>query len=150
MDSSAMSAVQEKARLREQMKQCRRELSEADRLLAGERCQAALWQCEEFLACDILFSYVSYGLELPTREIISLALRQGRRVAVPKVTGEGEMDFFEIHALSECAPGAFGIPEPEGRKERLVFPEQFSRPAALVPGLAFSRDGGRIGYGVGY
>lgn len=53
---------------------------------------------------------------------------------------------FYSGAAPPTTPGAFGIPEPERVDE--VLPTQFD--AVLVPGLAFGRQGGRLGYGGGF
>ena len=139
-----------KAALRRQMKQQRAELSDGERRHAGESCAAQLRQLPEFVRCDLLLAYMSHGAELPTAGMIEEALEKGMRVAVPRVTGPGTMEFYEIYSLSECVPGAYGIPEPAGVGERLVHPEEFESAAALLPGLAFTKDGARLGYGGGY
>ena len=56
------------------------------------------------------------------------------------------MHFYEITALSDCVPGAFGILEPAGEeKDRITTPGFM-----LVPGLAFDKNGNRLGYGGGF
>ena len=58
------------------------------------------------------------------------------------------MDFFRIDAPEALAPGAFGILEPPALPER-----RFMRPdkaICFVPGLAFTRQGNRLGWGKGY
>ena len=171
------SVSDQKAALRRRLKQLRAELAPEERRKAGESCARQLWQLPELSGCSILLSYISHSAELPTDGIISEALRRGMRVAVPRVTGQGTMDFYEIRSLSECRPGAFGILEPPHDPGRLVFPgkprkQEPSRgetaaallpgkprkhepsrgeiAAALLPGLAFTADGMRLGYGGGY
>ena len=171
------SVSDQKAALRRRLKQLRAELAPEERRKAGESCARQLWQLPELSGCSILLSYISHGAELPTDGIISEALRRGMRVAVPRVTGQGTMDFYEIRSLSECRPGAFGILEPPHDPGRLVLPgkprkqelsgqeiaaallpgkprkQELSREetaAALLPGLAFTADGMRLGYGGGY
>ncbi len=136
------SVSDQKAALRRRLKQLRAELAPEERRKAGESCARQLWQLPELSGCSILLSYISHSAELPTDGIISEALRRGMRVAVPRVTGQGTMDFYEIRSLSECRPGAFGILEPPHDPGRLVFPgkprkQEPSRgetAAALLPG----------------
>ena len=136
------SVSDQKAALRRRLKQLRAELAPEERRKAGESCARQLWQLPELSGCSILLSYISHGAELPTDGIISEALRRGMRVAVPRVTGQGTMDFYEIRSLSECRPGAFGILEPPHDPGRLVLPGKPRKQepsgqeiaAALLPG----------------
>ena len=96
-----------------------------------------------------VFTIFTLGLIMISPEIIDVlggtAYASGKHVAVPKVQGE-IMHFYEITALSDCVPGAFGILEPAGEeKDRIATPGFM-----LVPGLAFDKNGNRLGYGGGF
>ena len=52
------------------------------------------------------------GLEPDTSGIIERCISQGRRVALPRVLGNGLMEARLIGSLSQLEPGAYGIPEP--------------------------------------
>ena len=76
---------------------------------------------------------------------VSLTKGIAEYTATIKVQGE-IMHFYEITALSDCVPGAFGILEPAGEeKDRITTPGFM-----LVPGLAFDKNGNRLGYGGGF
>lgn len=72
-------------------------------------------------------------------------MADGKRVAVPKVYGD-EMRFIYMDDLSEVEISDMGIPEPV--EDGPVADD----PTALVlmPGVAFTRQGDRMGYGGGY
>ena len=76
------------------------------------------------------------------------AVSLGKRAAFPKCVSKGIMKFYYVESLSDLKKGRYGIQEPEGRDE-----DEFTgsvHPLCIVPCLAASRDGERLGYGGGY
>ena len=93
-----------------------------------------------------VFIYVSSGNEVGTHALIAALLSAGKVVVVPRVLAEsGMMQPIVIQGLDDFAPGRFGIPEPTTHD---VFNE--TPDVTLVPGLAFTRIGDRLGQGGGY
>ena len=94
-----------------------------------------------------VLSYVSFGTEADTLRILDRVLADGKALYVPKcVPNTNCMVFYRISALRDLSPGAYGILEP---KEAEAYQDEANAPC-LVPGLAFSADGARLGYGKGY
>lgn len=87
--------------------------------------------------------------EPDTAPILRRAWREGKRLLLPRVTGPGRMEWVEITALPQLRPGSYHIPEPSPELPA-VGPEAFAAPLALIPCLAVSRDGVRLGRGGGY
>ncbi len=91
------------------------------------------------------------GDEVRTTDLVVQLLRSGKRTVIPYCSGE-ELQLYHLTDLAELSPGMLGIPEPKAsfrsRAENHVVAEQLDLLA--VPGLAFDRTGGRIGYGRGY
>lgn len=142
----------EKKALRKQMKQRRNALTVKERNEAGRQAAKEFLQLSEVKNCQTVFIYLSYGSELPTLELITELLKINKEVAVPKVQGAGEMDFYRIYSLEECIPGAFGILEPREGKILYPAPKGSGQTAdvLVLPGLAFTLSGDRLGYGGGY
>ena len=104
-----------------------------------------------FINANSVFSYVSFGSEVDTLKIIEYSLAQGKKTAVPKITGKRQMEFFKITGLAELEPNKHGILEPIGSGV-LNNPQPASQHGniILIPGLAFSETMHRIGYGGGF
>lgn len=104
-----------------------------------------------FHKADALFCYRSYGSEVDTAAIIDAALKSGMTVALPRCdTARHQLAWQRVVATTRLVVGALGIEEPGPDAAALVHAGEFSHPLALVPGLAFDREGYRIGYGGGY
>ena len=65
---------------------------------------------------------------------------------LPKVIGDGLMEFHQIKSLSQLKAGAFGILEPDSGA--IVDPSEIKM--IVCPGLAFSKTGQRLGQGGGF
>lgn len=147
----------EKKKIRAQVLKLREALSHEERdraaVLLTERILGHQW----FYCSDTLLAFASYGSEIDTGELIDEALRQGKKVYLPRVTTVGiqrkapEMEFFRIHSREELQPGYRGIPEPSPEGERYVYREgEASRLLMLMPGVAFDAYKNRMGYGKGF
>ena len=116
------------------------EIREKSRILMEKLLKTQLYQ-----NAGTIYGYLSYNQEVQTLPILAKALEEGKRVAVPKVYGE-EMRFLYLEDLSLVAPGFGGIPEPIADSPVAEDPHAL----VLMPGLAFDREGHRIGYGGGF
>ncbi|SHJ90649.1 5-formyltetrahydrofolate cyclo-ligase [Hespellia stercorisuis] len=92
-----------------------------------------------------IYCYASYQTEVDTYGIIEYALSREKRVAVPRVTGDGTMEFHYIQSVSDLSPGYQGIPEPVKRD-----PADTPEGLVIMPGVAFDAEGHRVGYGKGF
>ncbi len=95
--------------------------------------------------------FVSYGSEVRTGRLLRETLRsRGTRLILPRVLGmEEPLALHEVRDLeTDLSVGYSGIPEPVPARcpECSIYDIDF----ALVPGLAFDRRGGRLGYGGGF
>lgn len=98
-----------------------------------------------FAEAKIVYGYMPIRKEVDTLPILEEALRQHKRIALPKVLSKTEMQFFEITSFRELEPGAYGILEPP-----VDHPASEQEGLLLMPGACFDRELHRIGYGGGY
>ena len=99
---------------------------------------------QEYKKAELVFVPISFGSEWSTAELIKQAFKDSKRVAVPAVRGKN-MLLQEITSQTTYHKAAFGISEPDDGKIIEQLPD-----FTLLPGLAFSPLGFRIGYGGGY
>ena len=145
-----MSGIDEKKKmLRRQYLEKRRALSAELWKEASSRITARLKGSGVFRDCEALLTYLSAkDNEVDTSAIIAVALQSDRNVLVPVVASDRNLVWAQIHDYSELVRGKFGLLEPDPERAQIV-----SVPASalcLTPGIAFTRDGKRIGYGGGY
>ena len=102
-------------------------------------------QTDAYRQAKNLYGYMPYNQEVRTVPILERAIRDGKRVAVPKVYGD-TMKFIYLDDLTQVANSDMGIPEPIADE-----PVADDKTAlVLMPGLAFDEAGHRIGYGGGF
>jgi len=134
-----------KAELRAAIRVRKRQMTESEIEEKSEILRSLFTNTDAYRNAKSLYGYMSYNQEVRTLPILEQALRDGKRVAIPKCYG-AEMRFIFMDDLSRVAKSSSGIPEP------IADGPIADDPAALVlmPGMAFDRDGRRIGYGGGY
>ena len=91
-------------------------------------------------------TYLSFPHEFQTQELIEQALKDGKKVLIPKTYPKGRMDFV-VYDPQQLVKTSFGLLEPQGDLE-VVDASQID--LIHVPGLVFTTKGYRIGYGGGY
>lgn len=111
--------------------------------------QSRLLALPEYQRARRVLLYLSKGSEVDTWPLLDCALAQGKEVYAPRcLERPGEMAFYRVSSREDLQAGAFGLLEPiPGRCPPL---ERGQGDLCLVPGLAFDREGYRLGYGKGY
>lgn len=97
--------------------------------------------------CDTVLLYYPLSDEADVRPLIQMAYEAGHRVLLPVVVGQ-ELELRLYEGEESLRVGAYNIMEPVGQ----LFPsEKYEQiQMAIVPGMAFSAGGHRLGRGKGY
>lgn len=147
---TADTLVRQKAAIRKAILDQRRTQDARTREGKSRDIVRSLVKSEEFGKARALLIYLSNPEEVATDELMAEAFQAGKRVLVPVVnTPVGELDVSELPGPDVALrSGPFGIREPGTDVLNIVSPDQVD--LVVVPGIAFDRRGGRIGYGKGY
>ncbi|WP_291333023.1 5-formyltetrahydrofolate cyclo-ligase [Desulfovibrio sp.] len=169
--STAMAALpEETAQARIDVRRTMRRLrAEQPPELAQSRSAAAqkrLLDCPLWCQARSVALYVGVRGELATNELLQAAWQDKKVVWLPRVRTEapGLMDFVACGGMHELRPGPLGLLEPvdslpgvgpeaantHSAESGQAVESAFAPDLALLPGVAFDFEGGRLGYGGGY
>ena len=102
-----------------------------------------LRQLDIYKKAKSVFVFISYKSEVDTRGIIEDILADGKKLLFLLVKGK-EMIAVEVKGIDDLEPNKMGILEPKSGDEVTDVD------LTITPGLAFDKDGFRLGYGGGY
>ena len=134
-----------KQELRSHIRALKRQMTEEDIAARSGALCALFTRSDVYRNAKTLYGYLSYNQEVRTMPILEQALRDGKRVALPKCYGS-EMRFIYTDDLTKTGRSSCGVPEPLA--DGPVAHDETA--LVLMPGLAFDREGHRMGYGGGY
>ncbi|MDD6895868.1 MAG: 5-formyltetrahydrofolate cyclo-ligase [Prevotellaceae bacterium] len=97
-----------------------------------------------FAAAKTVMLYCSLPDEIDTHRLLQHI--NDKTILLPKVTGDTTMELRRYEGQHDLEEGAFHIMEPRGK----IFTDFASIDVAVVPGMAFDRQGNRLGRGKGY
>lgn len=145
--------VTAKAELRAQMRARRAAMSRNEVGALSAAIHARLEPWHVYAASTTLCTYIEKGNEVATRPLIQRAFDRNVDVLVPVLAGAPRapgirMRWSRITGLEHLTPGPFGVDEPPNELLDLVEPP--SNGVVLVPGLAFTPAGARLGRGGGH
>ena len=113
----------------------------------GKKICSLVSETDEWKRAKTIFVFVSMRGEADTAPLIADALQNGKRLCVPRITGDGTMDAVEIKNPSELKSGKFGIPEPVEHCSRV---DKSEIDLIVMPCLAADESGNRLGKGGGF
>lgn len=128
----------------------RRSLSSQQIHSRSERIGERLFALSVFRKAKLVLFYISLPEEVQTHGMIKGCFREAKKVAVTTVDcATGEIVPFEIKKPDfDLICGAFDIPEPAEKDRYPVYLPEID--LVVVPGVAYSEKGERIGFGGGF
>jgi len=138
-----------KAELRKEFLKKREAIDPADRARASSLIRQRVLQHPKWRTAGTVLFYVSFGSEVETHTLIQEALRFKKCVVVPLHDAVcKETPLSQLKRFGELGASHRGVLQvmPEFRCAADPADVQL----ALIPGIVFDRQGGRIGFGGGY
>ena len=139
-----MDFYDKKAQLRSVLIQRRSQIRAERRTRYSQTIQRRLMNLPEFRTCRSVFCFVSLAEEVDTHGLLDSMLGEGKLLAVPKIVDSKEMIFVPFKYWSELLPGQMGILTPVS-----TIPYKGGTDICITPGIGFSENGRRLGYGRG-
>jgi 5-formyltetrahydrofolate cyclo-ligase len=139
-----------KTELRKQVLAARETLAPAAHAVASERALKRVAALEAFRSARCVMAYLSFGSELDTSRFVRDTLAGGIRLALPRINADtGEIDPFAVtDPARDTVAGKWGLREPDPARCAAVALADID--FVLLPGVAFTVNGKRLGYGRGY
>lgn len=131
-----------KKELRQLIRMLKQQHSTSESAVIIER----LKQNEHFAAAHTLFLYSALADEVQIQTLLDELIEKGKRVLLPRVTSDIDMELRLYTGPQSLRQGAFGILEPVGE----IFKDYEQIDVAVIPGMAFDAKGHRLGRGKGY
>ena len=134
-----------------------REKAHADRNAQPHKDDLSRLICQKvvespaYRAARTVLYYVDVRSEVRTRHYLPEALTHGKKIVVPYCV-DGELELFHLVSMDELALGMYRILEPKAELRSLPAKkvDVGELDFILVPGVAFTREGARMGHGFGY
>ncbi len=129
----------------------REQLSPDTRVAYSKAISERLLLQLEYQQAGTVLGYMNFGAEFASEIWVGQVLAEGKRLILPKVNRyTNRLDLYRVEDLkNQLMPGLWGIREPIAERcERMDRLNEVE--FALLPGVAFARDGARLGYGKGF
>jgi 5-formyltetrahydrofolate cyclo-ligase len=140
-----------KQSLRQRIIASRNNISSTARVAYDAAIGQRILQMQEYREAHVVLAYMNFGSEFGSDVWLQQVLAEGKQLLLPKVNRETKvLDIYRVADLQrDLAPGVWTIREPQPQRcQRIDTLSEID--FILIPGVAFSRDGARLGYGGGF
>lgn len=134
-----------KKEIRQQILKKRRAMTEENVQQLSECICSKIQETTEYKDAENICLYMPIDNEVDVTMLAQHAWESGKTLWLPKTNGTA-MDFFKFDQDTSFVTGAYGVMEPVSSE--ILEPDM--KTVVLMPGVAFSKEGDRVGYGGGY
>ena len=136
-----------KKELRAELKKTRNNLEhiyvkEASKLICQRIIASKLYK-----NANVILAYLAFGKEVSCDELVRQALADGKTVCIPYIIDKEHFLAAKLNSLENLVLDRYGI---RTAAEPIIEVLHSDIDLILVPGLAFGKDGSRMGMGAGY
>jgi len=138
-----------KNNLRKQYKQIREALTIEQVTQNSKKIADQLFDTPFWKNSSTVMLYVSFRNEVMTEQIYRRGWQEGKTMLIPICSSQdGIMTMSILSSYEQLVPNRYGIPELPAAMQQIVSPEKID--LCIIPGIAFDRNGNRLGFGAGY
>ncbi|MES0340853.1 MAG: 5-formyltetrahydrofolate cyclo-ligase [Candidatus Humimicrobiaceae bacterium] len=134
--------------IRKKIQEKRDSLADHERLTGSSSIAERLMKLDCYRNSKEIMAYYPFRSEIDTTIIIRKALKQEKKVILPRVQGKTLGLYYIKDLINDLTPGSFGIMEPIPSKCKIASYKNIDM--VLVPGVGFDRNFNRLGYGGGF
>ena len=136
--------MKSKKEIRQEMIQKRNELNNQEYENRSRQICEKIMKNRMYREAEVIYAYMDIKQEVSLKKLILEALEHQKIIGLPRVEGK-EIVFYQVASLSDLEEGSFHVLEP--KNTCIPAPEPS---LILVPGVAFTTEGKRLGYGGGF
>lgn len=137
-----------KQRLRKAIRALLAQVSETEKASARRAVSEVLLHSGILAPQMRILAFYPHRNEIDIRLFLKTWLLGRRELFLPRVAPVGDLEVWRLPGLLAVRPGYLGIPEPDAHLCALGDPLCID--AVITPGLAFNRNGARLGQGKGF
>jgi 5-formyltetrahydrofolate cyclo-ligase len=137
--------MEEKRLLRKKMTDRRRQMSPAIKQDLDRRLCQSLQELITERRPKVVHTYLPMPAEIDFLPVLAKMLEENIQLVLPKTLRGGQLEHLPLTSFEQLEDGIFGTKHPIGG-----VPYTGAYDLIIVPGLAFDRQGHRLGYGGGY
>lgn len=124
-------------------------LTDEERREKSELIHHFVTELPEFQAARTVMLFLNFRDEVETTMLAMEVLTQGKELVLPRCAPGGTLETYRVMDLTkDIKSGTYGIREPKADEAARIEPRTID--LVIVPGVAFDRQGNRLGYGAGY